>query len=101
MLRDLNNIRRHNDVILAKVVDRAEERLPAVDLVLGDGEYQTAVRNHPRSRENLERQWRAESEDLEGKLSRYRMPLLTLNTEEAVSGQLRRLMGQRVPVKNR
>jgi len=93
ILKAMIRISVHNDVIAAQVSDPLEQELPGANLVLSDGIYQTALEYKSRSRDIFQEHRAEKQEQLAVQLHRYGIPLLSFNTGEPASTQLRNVMG--------
>jgi uncharacterized protein (DUF58 family) len=93
IMKTIIQISRHNDIIAARVVDPAEESLPAAKLVLSDGTYQTALEQQKRIRRSLDKEQSDRQELLALQFRRFGIPLIKFNTTETVSSQLRKTVG--------
>ncbi len=93
VMKALIQLTRHNDVIAARVTDPVEEKLPETDLVLTDGVFQTSLERRKRAHSFFQKQQLQIQDHLFTQLSRYGIPVLNLDTGEAVSVQLRNTVG--------
>lgn len=99
VMKIMIQISRHNDLIAARVLDRLEEKLPIVNLVLGDGLYQSSLEHRKKARVKFDIAQREEQEYFVAQMRRFGIPLLSLNTDEAVSAQLRTLLGGKARIR--
>ena len=93
VMKVLIQISRHNDLITARVTDPAEVKLPMANLVLGDGSYQSSLEHRKKVRAKFDQAQEKEQEYFVNQMSRFRIPMLSFNTVEAVSTQLRKTVG--------
>ena len=92
-MKSLIGISRHNDLIAAQVLDPMEEKVPESDLVLSDGLFQTTLEQDKEIRGTFNKSMVEQQEFLASRLKRYGIPLLKFNTIDAVSVQLRTMVG--------
>lgn len=89
----MKELSRHNDLIAAQVADSMEERVPDVDLVLSDGQFQTTLNQDHKARGKLHKNVVSKQEFLVSQLRRFGIPLLKFNTSDPASTQLRNMVG--------
>ncbi len=93
VMKILIQISRHNDLIAALVTDPVEEQLPAANMVMSDGTYQTSLEHRKKVRSKFDKSQKEQQEYLNSQLTRFGIPQINLNTIEAVSTQLRKTVG--------
>jgi len=100
-LKHIKRLARHNDVMVALVFDPLEKKLPDQHrLVFSDGDMQIQVDT---GKAGLGEQYRRDFDSridyLQAELNKHRIPVLPVNTCEAVQTQLRKAFGERMRVK--
>ncbi|MEN8155367.1 MAG: DUF58 domain-containing protein [Bacteroidota bacterium] len=93
VMKILIQLSRHNDLIAAQVSDPMEEKLPGANLVLTDGVFRTSLDRRKRAHEGVNRRQAELYQHLAAQMKRFGIPLLTFNTTEPVSTQLRKMVG--------
>ena len=98
-LKTIRRISQHNDIICSLIYDPLERDISKADkLVVSDGKYQLEI--NPLSQDlgaKFEASFESSIAHVQGELKRHDIPVLTVNTVESVTDQLReKLGGQRV-----
>jgi uncharacterized protein (DUF58 family) len=95
--RHLVQLARHNDVILSRVTDPMEGKLPGDKLVLSDGELQLLWESSKRSNGRKFEQYREDKlTGFEKEMEKHGIPILSLDTVEPVEKQLKVLFGSKL-----
>ncbi len=90
--RQLTLLSQHNDVILAAVNDPMEQELPLEKMVLTNGKLQILWKDrYKKHNDNYKNAFAEERKKLQNDIMKYRIPLLELNTHEAIENQLKKL----------
>jgi len=100
--KHLIQMAKHNDVILCRITDPLEEKLPKNKLVLSDGDFQlmwdpgkkNSGKKYKQSYKSGESNWLADME-------KYGIPVLQLNTTENIDVQLKSLFKTKLKIKKR
>lgn len=90
--KDLIQLSKHNDVILAQITDPLEAQLPDSKIVLTDGDLQL-MWNHSnkKSGQKYQEAYKNESEALLQDIGKYGIPIMSFNTTDNIDLQLKNL----------
>lgn len=92
----------HNDVILAQITDPLEEKLPKNKLVLSDGDLQLLWDSgKKRSGEKYENAFAQEQSGFFSDMEKYGIPVMQLNTVDAIDVQLKALFKAKLKIKKK
>ncbi|WP_281615463.1 DUF58 domain-containing protein [Flammeovirga sp. SubArs3] len=92
-LHHIFNLKRHNDVIIFHIEDEWERQLPLRSVSLSNSEYQVSIESSmKKARSKQQTAFENEKEMLVNQFSEYGIPLLTFNTKERPSIQVRDLL---------
>lgn len=87
------NLKRHNDVMIFHIEDEWEKELPLRAISLSNADHQVSIENGMKKvREKQIKAFANEKEMLVDQFSEYGIPVLTFNTSERASVQLRDLL---------
>jgi len=90
--KHLIQLSRHNDVILARISDPLEERLPDEKLVLSDGDLQILWdANRRKAGEKYSKSDEENRGTFLNEMAKYGIPIMELNTVEDIRSQLKSL----------
>lgn len=93
---------RHNDVILARVTDPLEEKLPKQKLVLSDGDLQLLWDEGKKNAGKMyEMDYTETSSSFFRDMEKYGIPLMRLNTTDAIEVQLKALFKTKLKLKKK
>lgn len=93
---------RHNDVILTRITDPLEEKLPNDKLVLSDGNLQLMWDAQKKnSGKTYEKNYSDDKNNFWDNMEKYGIPLMQLNTTESIDVQLKSLFKTKLKVKKR
>ena len=86
----IKKIAQHNDIIVIKVFDRAEEQLPAIDhLIVSDGQLQVEIRGKRLDlRELFQQNFGQQLGMIRHELKKHAIPVIDINTNDTVQRQL-------------
>jgi len=100
--KHLIQMARHNDVILARVTDPLEEKLPKQKLVLSNGDLQllwdSGKRNSDKKYASL---YNENKTGFMADMDKYGIPVMEINTVDAIDIQLKSLFKSKLKVKKR
>jgi len=100
--KHLIQMARHNDVILARITDPLEEKLPKDKLVLSDGDLQLLWDSGKKnSGEKYADEYSKEQSVFFTDMEKYGIPVMSFNTIDAIDIQLKRLFKSKLKVKKR
>ncbi|TRZ42009.1 DUF58 domain-containing protein [Robertkochia solimangrovi] len=89
-LKSLARISRHNDVILAKVSDPLEIKLPDTDVIFGDRQQQVSlISGQDNLRGAYQEAMEKEINQFRDRTKKYRIPVLEFNTAIPIDKQLK------------
>ncbi|OHX67073.1 DUF58 domain-containing protein [Flammeovirga pacifica] len=92
-LHHIFNLKRHNDVMVFHIEDEWEKDLPMTTLSLSNSEKQVSISNSMKKERKLQKKaFEADKELLIDQFSEYGIPLLSFNTKEKGSTQVRNLL---------
>ena len=98
-MKSLIRMKKNNDVILTRITDPAEKKLPEAKITFTDGIYQTRLEGDRKIRKQFEE----DHERIELKQSetfkKYGFPLLDFNTSETAAKQLRNLLSDQSKIR--
>ena len=90
--KHLIQLAKHNDVILSRITDPLEKRLPKDELVLSDGDLQLLWDfKKKNSGEKYENTFKKEKNTFLDEMKKYGIPVLEINTVESIDVQLKSL----------
>lgn len=100
--KNLIQLSKHNDVILSRITDPLEEKLPKDKLVVSDGNLQlmwdSGKKNSGKKYESTYNNMRSH---FYNDMERYGIPLIQLNTVDAIDAQLKSLFKSKLKMKKR
>ncbi len=100
--KHLIQLSRHNDVILCRITDPLEEKLPKNKLVLSNGDLQLMWESEKKnSGENYEKNYMQNRSEFFKSMEKYGIPVINLNTVETIDMQLKSLFKSKLKVKKR
>ncbi|WP_220754633.1 DUF58 domain-containing protein [Shewanella sp. KT0246] len=86
----MKNIRRHNEVIACNIIDALEQKLPSMaQMVVSDGELQIQFDALGKTQQQYQQRIESQQTLYAKTATKYRVPLLTINTIKPVNIQLR------------
>jgi uncharacterized protein (DUF58 family) len=89
VLRYLSELSLHNDIVLIKVFDELEERIPSEKLVVTNKTHQINLNGKDRKlREKLENSLEDNYENFKSELEKYKINIFKINTSDPVEEQL-------------
>ena len=98
-MKSLIRMKKNNDVILARVTDPSEKKLPGVKITYTDGNFQTRLEGDKKIRQRFtDGQMRFQQNQGES-FKKYGFPLLDFNTSETAAIQLRNLLSDRSKIR--
>ncbi len=100
--KHLIQLGKHNDVILARITDPLEEKLPKNKLVLSDGNLQLLWDSgRKNSAKNYEENFTEYQKSFFADMEKYGIPVMQMNTIEAIDVQIKSLFKSKLKVKKR
>lgn len=100
--KHLIQLARHNDVVLGRITDPLEETLPKSKLILSDGDLQLMW--EPEKKKAADKYKNAYAEltrNFLEDMDKYGIPVMQMNTTEAIDVQLKALFKSKLKVKKR
>jgi len=100
--KNLIQLSKHNDVILARITDPLEEKLPNEKLVLSDGDLQLLWETGKKhSSKKYENSYNETKTAFFREMEKYGVPVMQLNTVDAIDIQLKSLFKNKLKIKTR
>lgn len=100
--KHLVQLSRHNDVILARITDSLEEKLPKEKLVLSDGNLQLLWSSEKKkSQEKYKNLYNRSKTDFLDTMEKYGIPVMQLNTSNSIDLQLKSLFKTKLKINKR
>ncbi|MEN8117180.1 MAG: DUF58 domain-containing protein [Bacteroidota bacterium] len=100
--KHLIQLAKHNDVILARVTDPLEAKLPKEKLVLSDGDLQLLWDAGKKSAgKKYESDFHKSNIDYKDEMEKYGIPIMEINTVDAIDVQLKTLFKTKLKIKKR
>lgn len=100
--KHLIQLAKHNDVILSRISDPMEEKLPKEKLVLTDGDLQLLWDfNKKNSGEKYETTFNNEKNSFLNEMGKYKIPVMELNTTDAINIQLKSLFKSKLQARKK
>ena len=100
--KHLIQLAKHNDVILSRITDPMEERLPKDKLVLSDGDLQLLWNfKKKNSGEKYETIFKKEKTGFFDDMNKYGIPVMELNTVDAIDVQLKSLFKSKLQARKK
>lgn len=98
-MKSLIRMKKNNDVILARISDPAEARLPEFKITFTDGTYQTRLEGEKKVRKSFEEDRANFRLKQTESFKKYGFPLLEFDTSDTAAKQLRSMLSDRSKVK--
>lgn len=100
--KHLIQLSKHNDVILTRITDPLEEKLPKNKLVLSDGDLQLMWESGKKnSGKKYEHGYREEKDNFLADMEKYGIPVIMLNTSNSIDVQLKSLFKTKLKIRKR
>jgi uncharacterized protein (DUF58 family) len=100
--KHLIQLSKHNDVILTRITDPLEEKLPKNKLVLSDGDLQLMWESGKKnSGKKYEDSYRDEKGSFLTDMEKYGIPVIMLNTIDSIDVQLKSLFKTKLKIRKR
>lgn len=100
--KHLIQLSKHNDVILTRITDPLEEKLPKNKMVLSDGDLQLMWESGKKnSGKKYEDSYREEKGNFLTDMEKYGIPVLMLNTVDSIDVQLKSLFKTKLKIRKR
>lgn len=100
--KHLIQLAKHNDVILTRITDPLEEKLPKNKLVLSDGDLQLMWESGKKNAgTKYEESYREEKGSFLMDMEKYGIPVMMLNTIESIDLQLKSLFKTKLKIRKR
>ena len=98
-MKSLIRIKKNNDVVLARIIDPAEAKLPEARITFTDGTYQTRLESERKVRNSFEEEQADFRLKQAESFKKYGFPLLDFDTSDTAAKQLRSMLSDRSKVK--
>lgn len=90
VVKNLSRLAQHNDVLLAKVFDPIERKIPREKMIVGDGNHQIMVDGQRKKvSEKFTAGFDQDLTDFETKMKKFRIPLIRMSTIDPVDEQIK------------
>ncbi|RJE72810.1 DUF58 domain-containing protein [Reichenbachiella sp. MSK19-1] len=90
VVRFISQIAQHNDVILAKVTDPMERKIPETKFVAGDRKTQVTVDGRRKAlRDHFETGFEEDYQQFQSQMKKHRIPVFSINTVDSIEEQLK------------